>query len=223
MVYEIIRSRKLRIFLEVLFLTWLMVGGGLLLGVYLESNRADQVISQYKQLEIGALDLKLQNYYYQIMDKSSCTEAINQNFIFADKIYGEGLILEQYEKSQKLSNDLMLEQERYALLKTELWLNTILLKEKCSNPFHTVVYLFSQDNSPAMQAEQSAISKTLEQIKKERGNSIVLIPIAADLGLDSIEMQKRTYNITSLPSIIIDEKYVLPGFSSKEKINSYLN
>jgi hypothetical protein len=223
MVHEIIKSRKVRIFLEVFFLTFVMVVGGLLLGIIIESNRANQVIDQYKQLEVNALDLKLQNYYYEIMDKASCTQAINQNFIFADKIYNEGLIIQQYEAAEKLSDQLKLDEQRYALLKTELWINSILLKDKCNNPFHTVVYLFSQDNSPTKSAEQAAISKTLEKIKQEKGNSIILIPIAGDLGLDSVDMQERIYNVTYLPSIVIDEKYVLPGFVPESQINQYLN
>lgn len=223
MVYEIIKSRKVRIFLEVFFLTLIMVGSGLFIGFYMESSRANRVIEQYKQLEVNALDLKLQNYYYQIMDKASCTQAINQNFIFADKIYNEGLMIEKYEEAEKLSDQLILDEQRYALLKAELWINTILLKEKCNNPFHTVVYIYSKDNSPAKDAEQTAVSKTLEKIKQEKGNNIILIPIAGDLGLDSIDMQERIYNITYLPSIIIDEKYIIHGFVPEENITQYLN
>ncbi len=218
MVYEIIKSRKLRVLLEVFFLTTVMVLDGLLLGVFIESGRANRIIDQYKQLEVNALDLKLQNYYYQIMDKASCTEAINQNFIFADKIYNEGLIIQKYEEAEKLSDQLYLDKQRYALLKTELWINSILLKDKCNNPFHTVVYLYSNDNSPAKDAEQTAISKTLEKIKQEKGNSIVLIPIVGDLGLDSVDLQMRIYNVTYLPSIVIDEKYVLAGFVPESNI-----
>ncbi|MFC1710929.1 hypothetical protein ACFLZJ_02120, partial [Nanoarchaeota archaeon] len=167
-------------------------------------------------------DLKLQNYYYQIMDKASCEDAIYQNFIFADSIYDQGIKLERYEKANELTKDLLLEKKRYVLLKTELWMNSLLLKEKCEDPFHTVVYLYSQESNTIKDAEQQAISNVLKKVKEERGNEIVLIPIAGDLGLDSVNIQLRIYDIQYLPSVIIDEEYVLEGFITEEEVEKYL-
>lgn len=59
-------------------------------------------------------------------------------------------------------------------------------------------------------------------MKDDFGNRIVLLPIAGDLDLTSVETQLRVYNVTSLPAILIDEKTVLYGFQSKETIESYL-
>lgn len=222
MVYEITKSRY-RLFIETLLLTLLILVIGFLIGLYVEKYRTDKIISNYKNFEVEALDLKLQNYYYQIMDESSCDVAIEQNLIFADKIYIQGLKIEEYEESNELTDDILLEKKRYVLLKTELWLNSILLKEKCANNFQTVVYIYSQDDSVPKEAEQEAISNTLKEIKEERGDEIILIPIAGDLGLDSIDMQLKIYGIDYLPSIIINEKDVLESFHNREEIEQYLD
>jgi hypothetical protein len=221
MVYQIVKSKH-RVFAEALIITLIILFLGFLFGTYIESSRTSKVIENYKYFEIDALDLKLQNYYYQIMDKASCEEAIKQNFIFADEIYEQGLIIQRYEDGNKLTRDLLLEKRRYVLLKTELWLNSILLKEKCENPFHTIVYVYSQSSNTIKDAEQTAISKTLKEIKKEFGNEIVLIPIAGDLGLGAINLQLRIYNVTYLPSLIIDEEHIIEGFKEKEEIEKYL-
>jgi hypothetical protein len=221
MVHQIVKSKH-RVFAESLIITLLILSLGFLFGTYIESSRTSNVIENYKYFEIDALDLKLQNYYYQIMDKASCEEAIKQNFIFADEIYEQGLIIQRYEDGNKLTGDLLLEKKRYVLLKTELWLNSILLKEKCENPFHTVIYVYSQSSNTLKDAEQTAISKTLKEIKEERGDEIVLIPIAGDLGLGSVDMQLRIYNVTYLPSLIIDEEHIIEGFKKKGEIEKYL-
>jgi hypothetical protein len=222
MVHEIVKS-KYRIFIETLFFTLLILLIGFLMGVLVEYSRTNRIISDYKNFEVGALDLRLQNYYYQIMDESLCKEAINQNIIFADEIYNEGLLIQKYEDSNDFSENLILEKKKYVLLKTELWFNSILLKQKCNKPFHTVVYIYSQTNDLIKEAEQDSISKTLQLIKEQKGNSIVLIPIAGDLDLGIVDTQLRTYNITYLPSIIINEKTILEGFHSKEDILKHLN
>jgi len=221
MVHEIVKS-KYRIFIETLFFTLLILLIGFLMGVLIEYSRTNRIISDYKDFEVRVIDLRLQNYYYQIMDESTCKEAINQNLIFADDIYDEGLLIQKYEDANELSDDILLEKKKYVLLKTELWLNSILLKKKCPKSFHTVVYVYSQTEDLIKKTEQDSISNTLKKIKEERGNDIILIPIAGDLGLDIVETQLRVYNITYLPTILIDEKITLNGFQKEEDIKKYL-
>lgn len=177
-------------------------------------------MDNYQTNEIKALDLKLQNYYYQIMDSHQCDFAIQQNFIFADKLYEEGLELEQFEEASQISESIKIEKKRYVLLKTELWLNSLLLKNKCNEPFDTIVYFYADNHSIT---EQKIISNVLLDLKEEKGNQIILLPIAGDLGLDIVHLQRESYNITSLPSILINEKYVLEGYHTKEDLENYLD
>ncbi len=222
MVYQIVKMKH-RIFIETLILTVLILFTGFLIGFYVESSRTNELIDNYKNFEIEAMDLKLQNYYYQIMDSASCETAIEQNFIFADEIYNEGLIIERYEQLNELSEDILREKKRYVLLKTELWLNSILLREKCDASFHTVTYIYSQEGDDIKRAEQDVIADTLRELKEEKNNEIILIPIAGDIGLDIVDLQRRLYNITYLPSIIIDEKIVIEGYKSVEDLEEYLD
>lgn len=222
MVHEIVKS-KYRIFIETLIFTLLILLVGFLMGFLVEYGRNAAVIRDYNNFEIDALDLRLQNYYYQIMDQASCDNAIEQNLIFAGNIYEKGMILQKYEDANKLSDDILLEKKKYVLLKTELWLNSVLLREKCGRNFHTVTYIYSQTDDLVKEAEQDSISDVLMEIKKEKGDNIILLPIAGDMGLDIVDMQLRVYDVDYLPSIIIDEKTVLEGFHNKDEILKYLN
>lgn len=226
MVYKIINS-KYRVFIETLILTTMILAIGFLLGFYFEFSRVNGAINEAKNFEIEALDLKLQDYYYQVMDETSCEASIFQNFIFADDIYKKGLELEKYEEANQLSDDIKREKRRYVLLKTELWINSILLKQKCggeNKTFHTLVYMYSDNqNDLIKKAEQSALSNILGQIKEEKGNKIILLPIAGDLDLQAVDLQRKIYKIGYLPSLIIDEEHVLSGFHLKEEIEKYLD
>ncbi|MBS3099411.1 hypothetical protein J4462_04315 [Candidatus Pacearchaeota archaeon] len=231
MVYKMSKS-KFGIFGESLIYTILILIIGISLGFFIENYRTNQIIDSYRDYEVEALDLKLQNYYYQIMDETSCKEAIEQNFAFADDLYTRGLELEKFEEANQITDDIFREKKRYVLLKTELWLNSILLKEKCDNPFDTVVYFYSGDPKNNVKvAEQKVISNILKTVKEDKGNKIILLPIAGDLKkgsedesqrLGSVELQRRIYNITKFPSIIINEETVLEGFHTVEEIEKYL-
>ncbi|MDO8509025.1 MAG: hypothetical protein Q7S27_05060 [Nanoarchaeota archaeon] len=222
MVYEIMKS-KFRIFLESLIISVLILIIGFSLGLFVEAYRTNKIVDYYKDYEIQALDLKLQNYYFQIMDKSSCEEAIEQNFIFADDIYTQGLVLEKYEEANQISDDLFREKKRYVLLKTELWLNSLLLKDKCSEPFDTIVYFYSGDpKNSALVAQQKVLSNVLRTVKENKGNKVILLPIAGDLKLKAVDLQRRVYDVTTLPTVMINEKVILEGFHTVEEIESYL-
>ncbi|MBM3232536.1 hypothetical protein FJZ21_04145 [Candidatus Pacearchaeota archaeon] len=223
MVYKIMNTR-FRVFLESAIIAMLILIIGFSFGLYVESKRNDKVIDAYKDYEVEALDLKLQNYYYQIMDSSSCERAIEQNFQFAEDIYIRGLELEKFEESNQITDELLREKKRYSLLKTELWLNTLLLKKKCNAEFDTVAYLYSgQPTSSAIVSEQKIISNILRDLKAEKGNDMILLPIAGDLGLNIVEFQKNVRGVDSLPALVINEETVLEGFHSMDEIESYLN
>jgi len=49
---------------------------------------------------------------------------------------------------------------------------------------------------------------------------MILLPIAGDLDLNAVELQMRVYNVTSLPSLVINEEIVLEGFHTIEEIKS---
>ncbi|MBS3089490.1 hypothetical protein J4461_01250 [Candidatus Pacearchaeota archaeon] len=218
MVHQIATSR-FRVFIEAFLAVCVVFLIGFSLGYFIESGRADALMRYSQGYEIEALDLRLQNYYYQLMGEDTCTLAIEQNFLFADQLYEKGLQLERYEESNQITAQMVNEKKLYVLLKTELWMNSILFKEKCKVGFDTIVYLYvNEPENSAKVAEQKIISNVLKSVKESRGNDVILLPIAGDIGLQSVELQKRIYNITSLPAIIINEKEVLYGFQREEDI-----
>lgn len=221
MVYKV--GQKVKVFLDSFILALLIFLIAFSIGFYVEYYRTDKIIDSYSQNEIDSLDLRLQNYYYQIMDSETCDSAIEQNFIFADELYDTGLEISKFENSNELTDDLIFEKQKYVLLKTELWLNSVLLKSKCGDSFDTVVYLYSQyplGDSEVFQNE--VISNILKSVKEKKGERIVLLPIAGDIGLGIVDLQVRIYNITDLPAIIINEKTILYGLHNESEIEAYL-
>ncbi len=222
MVHKIINNR-FRVFVESFLIASIIFIAGFSIGYYVEIARHSEIIDNYENDTINSLDINLQNYYFEIMNESYCEESIKQNLIFADNLYEEGLKLEKYEEVAQVSEDYLKEKKKYVLLKTQLWFNSILLKEKCGNYFDTLVYIYSSDPSDTQKvSQQKIISNVLKELKEKRKNRLILLPISGDLNLGVIDLQKRIYNITYLPSIIINDNFVLEGFNSLEDIERYL-
>jgi hypothetical protein len=197
------------VFVQSLIVTIIVFLIGLAIGFVIESNRIDKTQLALINSEISLLDEQIRNLNIETFNVS-CDLAVSSTFEFADRIYAEAQLLEKYDSSSKFTDELKIIHKRYDLLRTLLWTHSIEIKEKCPQQFHTVVYLFDYGTEEInQQAKQTAISRMLVDIKEAYGNSVLLIPIASNLNLESINLIKSKYGISETPAIIIDENKVI--------------
>lgn len=198
---------------------------GLFLGYQLDSMRAEDIQSFYKEIETGWRDIQLQSLYYQINPPSEgfCKVAIEQNLDFDYRTYMTGLEIEKYEQANKLTPTLILEKKNYALLKLQFWFNNLNLKEACDASFINLVYFYSQyPEDMDIEAQQTVLSRLLTELKTTHGDTLMVIPLPIDLDISTIDLIKEQYNITKAPTVLIDETVMLEGVITKEDIEKYL-
>ena len=216
-----LKSNK-HVFWEALVITIFIFGVGILFGIYVEGQRARDISESYLLSEINLLDARILT---QLLDfeNLNCEEAIEKNIEFADKVYWDAITLEQYEDANSLTNSLANEHKRYDLLRTLLWLNSIKIKERCGeDSFHTVVYLYDYKTEDLdIKGKQIVFSNFLLDLKNEKSNGIILIPIARNLNISSLELLTKNYKINE-PSIMIDETLIISDLGDLKDIRTYL-
>jgi len=216
------KEHQKHIFLEALLLATFIFLIGILLGLMLESSREKDISNLYLKSEINILDVQTQTKLLE-SENFNCEMAIRKNIEFGDRIYQNAKLLEKYEASNKLTDILREQQRRYSMLRILFWVNNIKIKERCDNAPHTIVYLYSYTPKTLTEKnEQRFISEYLFGLKQEYGNSILLIPIAKDLKLNSLDLLTKDYNITDY-GVILDEKKVIRDISGLQKIKKILN
>jgi hypothetical protein len=214
------------VFWEALLVTLFIFGIGILFGVVLENWRTSKINDLYQKSEVDLLDLKVQNEIYS-EGKFNCDTAAESNLELADRIYGEAKLLENYENARTFTNDLIVQHKKYDLLREMLFLNSIKIKEKCKLPYDNVVYFYipGYEEVPLdVTAKQRVFSKLLEELKQKKGNSMLLIPIAANKDIVSVKIILDNYNISTqgLPLILINEKIKINDTQKIEQIEQYL-
>lgn len=211
------------VFWEALLLTVVVFVLGILLGIGFEAGKLDEVNKYYAESEIFLMDIFALNNIVNLEDVN-CSRLINSNIEFADKIYDEALILEKYEGAGKISENMKLAHWKYDLLRTFLWMNTAKIKDKCGGDFSHIVYLYEYDTDDLVKkATQRVWSEILFEIKKEKGNEIILIPIAVNGNLTSLNYLTGKFNVSDFPAIIINDKHVLYEVESVKSIKGFLN
>jgi len=211
------------VFWKALVLTLIFFLLGVGVGFFLEKGRIDELQQQYAIMETAWADSRLANIYYQNLDPQYCDSAIEQNLIFGDEIYQKGLKLDKYDESAPLTEtSVELERKRYALFKTEFLLNSISLKEKCSANYNNLVYFFKANPTLEEKSAQKVQSQILKDLKGDLGPSLMLIPLPIDLDIAVIDLLKDFHNISSVPTILINEEIKLEGVKSIDDLKNVL-
>jgi len=192
---------------------------GLLLGAYFESQRASSLVGVLENSEIDLLDEQVRTKAIQDFNVR-CDVSKNNTFAFADRIYSEAETLERDDQATKFSSDLKVIHKRYDLLRTLLWTQAVELKKQCGN-LHTVVYIYEYNTEDVdKQALQISFSRLLTELKEKHPNEVLLIPIAGNTGLSSLEVVLKDRNVSSMPSIIIDENVTISNIISYDELES---
>ena len=217
---KIFSSQKY-VFLNALILAIFIFAVGLILGFWLESSRLEKINNIYTEAELNLLDIRI--IPELIKNDISCTQAVQANIDFGDKIYNDAKILQNYEDAERISDNIKVQHYKYDLMRELFLINSIKIKEQCSAPFHTIVY-FYQYESPSIEtkAKQQVFSNILSELKEKQGSNIMLIPIAGDIPFSSIKILTSNYNITQLPAILIDERTIITQIETVEQIEAVL-
>ena len=211
-----------RVFWEALLITLVVFVGGIVLGISLEGKRVDNINDYYLRSEISMVDILALNSFIGNEDLS-CEDLVMSNFEFADRIYEEALLLEKYEDSGRVTETMKLEHKKYDLLRTFLWDNAITSKEKCKADFDVVVYLYNAEPLDlGEKAENTVWSKILLDVKIEKGFDMILIPVAVDSELVSLNSKLSNFNITSYPALVINDEIVVEELNSAEDLKGVL-
>ncbi len=210
-------------FWEAFFLAALIFIFGIFMGIAYEGSRLDKINEYYALSEISLMDGFAMSNIIDL-DKNNCQELINFNLAFADKIYLEALSLVKYEDAGKITDDLRLAHKKYDVLRTFLWINNMKVLEKCEGNLSTVVYLYEYEEPDLnIKAINNVWSKVLSDLKQEKGNEILLISMAVDSNLASLDSMINQFNISKYPVVIINNKEIIYEITSVENLKKYLD
>jgi thymidylate synthase len=194
---------------------------GVSLGIVLENLRTEKISDLYQQSELDLLDIKLQSEIYSL-EKFNCKNAVEENIIFADRIFKEAKKLERYESAARLTDNIKIQHKKYDLLRTDLFLNSLKIKQKCGDGYNEIVYFYQYINpSIETKAKQEIVSKVLEELKNKKGDEMLLIPISGDNDISAVKLLMKEYNIEKLPTILINRKTKITDIKNADEIYKY--
>jgi len=216
---------KKYVLLKAAFITIVIFSAGILIGMWLDGQRYTEIKTQITELTIDWNDARLQSLYYQTIngEKNFCDSALETNKHLAEKIFSRGEKLERYEEINRFSDEVIEQKKIYALLQMQLWMNSVTLKKKCDANYTTALYFYSHYAEGIEEEQQDIQSSVLVDAIHRCNGSLIIFPIPIDMELDSIDIIKNQFGISSVPTVLINEEIVLNGLQTTEMIKEQVD
>jgi hypothetical protein len=210
------------LFLYALIITFVIFNIGIFFGYMLEVSRGDNIRQMYVDAELELLNQMTQKDALNLLNLD-CKSLVSENIKFGDRIFSEAQQIQKYEEANKMTSEIKLQHKRFDLLRTIFWMNSIKIKQKCNSNYHNLIYLYKYNNpSLEQESKQRFFSNLLVQVKENNGEKVMLIPIAGDNDISSIDLFVKKYNITEFPTILIDENIKITELKDINEIEKYL-
>jgi len=211
------------VFWQALVVALIIFWSGILIGIFFEDSRVAELKSFYSDSETEIADFNLASS--MIFDKGLSCDVLNKEArIFTDRIYKEAIKLEDYDNANKLTDRVISLHRKYDLLRTIIWKKIIDNKAACNETIDTLVYLYEYKNDQiGALSTQRTMANYITEVKKERGDDLILIPIATDMGILSLDLLLDDYGISGNTTILINEKYVINDLNGLADIRKDLD
>lgn len=214
-------NRHKHAFWKSLIFTIVIFGLGLIMGFFLEGVQSDNIYSRLINSELNLLDDQLTQGIINDYNVS-CVKSRESLFAFADRIYLEAIEIEDIDSTGRLG-DLSVLHKRYDLLRTLLLKEARNLKSRCGEDFHIVnyFYLYSSEDID-VSSKQNYFSRVLFDLKELHPDTVLLVPIASDTNLISVDALINALDIHTYPTIVIDDSVVITEVPTLSELEDHL-
>jgi thiol-disulfide isomerase/thioredoxin len=207
------------IYFKAAILTLLVFVSGVAIGWYLDETRVSFVKSKIDELEVSFSNLALEEEFYRSVatdSKTLCNIYISKANELALQAGKLGSYLESFREISKFGlHNIESLKDRYFILNLQLWLYMRKLREECSYNATTILFFYTSVNKCDDCIAQGIV---LDQLKKKDPNKYMIFAIDVDSKLGIVNALKVYFNVTQVPTLIINEKQKLEGFISRQEL-----
>ncbi len=196
---------------------------GLMLGMLIDIQRAEWAKSEISKQEVELLSLNLQNQILMNLETRSNSTCKALKVALTDAVVNLNKALDKFIKYKQEAQinpdkDNLIERE-YAIANIRYWLIARNYKRYCQPADLVTILYFYSDNCERC-PDQGVL---LTYFKRLFGERLLVFPIHSDIKEQEhlISMLEVYYNITSYPSIVIEDK-VYPGVFSRDLLKQLI-
>ena len=207
------------IFWRSLIITIVIFSAGLLLGLYLDNLRSNEVYDELKTNELSTESYLVEQSFWDTFGTNDCTIAEKRLNSISTELVNLGLYLNSYEQ-KSLFKDKEFEYlaQRYFLLEIKGYILFNKLKDECDLQNDVILYFYTPGDS-----NSELQGYVLDNLVQRSNGTVDIFSINKDFqGDPAINSLLIYYNITQSPTLIINGQ-TKEGYTSYSEIQTLIN
>jgi len=175
---------------------------GIGLGYFISNEKYSIIKDDLEDLKLQQKDMELELLLTNSMGEDSCNSIkyeIDKLATFSSDL---GNKVGMYDNEAVKNNDFYILKKHYILTLIEFWNYWELFKKNCNSSVNTILYFYAIKNCDDCQAQGFVLSF----LKEKYPEKIMIFALDKDEDLYSLNLLKSTYNITTAPTLIINNK-----------------
>ena len=187
------------------------------------SNLIDDQRSSALEQEVRAdiSELESQQLQLNYLERQENCQVLRSSLNEVLRGYNERLErVTSYEESSFFKSDRFEDIRRqYVLAGIRYWIFSQEVREKCED-YNPNTILYFQEEQDCEECQQQG--EELSRIKSTHGDQALIFNIFTDLDDSMIRILKDEYNITTIPTTIVNEQEKLEGYHTREEIEQQM-
>ncbi len=190
---------------------------GILVGTLMTNNKFDAISQLQQELRTQVLSLETQ---YSIASQNPCT--FKDFPELTEELYKMSDNLDSLESELGKNNkELLGLADYYSLLEIKHWLFLKEVEKKCNNNFNLILFFYSNNEEKCTDCSVQGYVLTFLR-KKYPEKNIYVYSFNTDLNNLAVATLERSYNVTKLPSIVVNDK-LYQGLKDRNEVEKILN
>ena len=190
------------------------------------SGDIDQIKNMIDESSVDIKSLQLQDFYLNHFEEGEACSLID---IYINDMYNRinqywrilPKRLEEYESTHMVNEEYRSLKREYIRLSLRMWLITRNNYERCNNKEITpILYFYTNNCSDCV--DQGKIFDDFKKSMSEQNRSVLIFPVDFNFDDDTVYMLKRHYNISTVPSIIVNGM-ILEGVTPADDIKEAID
>lgn len=194
-----------------LVVTVVIFMSGIYFGFFLNKAKADELQSLVSEMEKARTEQELNLLLMEYLPNKTCSMMSYEVEEMIPQINELERQVTYYEETKKFDENSYIETKKnYMINQIKYWLYIERLKSSCDLNVTTLLYFYS--NMDCDLCKNQGI--VLDYVKNEHKSDLMIFALDTDLSMNSIEMMRKSYDVQTLPSIMVNGE-VHDGFVNK--------
>ncbi len=209
------KYKRLSLSIAIAFAVVLVV---FLFGYFYDSSKISYLSANLNNYEQSVNELELATLLTTTNSTFSCSILTNNLYSIAQEMQSLGRELTSSNLANSIVNYNQLN-DQYTYVRIEYWLLANKINSMCKDKFTTIMFVY-----PGSGGTNSIVEGDELSFLSAKNDSLVVSAIDGNLNLSIVSILMQSYNLSnsSLPAIIIDDKYVETGYLNISQIKNYI-